>query len=204
MKQTKIKILDKEIDNNKIILLISGIFLVFALTFLIIGDNINVKSKDKAPLLNSVSKENTYSRVESQFLLEPIAQDIKNKNYKFYYVIDKNNYYYIVKLSNKKFKELSSLYNYTYNGGSIPSVEILTGKAKIIDEDLKKLSIDFYNTFTSSSTINKDNFNSYIGAFYLDTNSHVIISIFLIIFGSIFGLIGIVILLIYIKCFIRT
>lgn len=84
-----------------------------------------------------------------------------NKDDYCYFVYDEN-YYYIIRMSEKKYKELFE------NGGSTIRVE---GTVSPITDEIKELAIDGFNELAEDNVVNKLNFEDYFGDVYLNLNS---------------------------------
>ena len=78
--------------------------------------------------------------------------------------MDKDNYLYIVYMSNESFKKLDK--------ETIITEPIrINGLTKEINLDIKNLAIDIYNDLMKNEYLNKNNFNNYVGMYYLDIES---------------------------------
>ena len=112
-------------------------------------------------------KENMLVKLEITNISPAFAvKEIKNVKRNYYFAIDKNNYWYIVRLTDSTYQELKSKIdsegeNFKY---------VLRGYIYNDPEELKKLAISAYNQGLSADAekLTNSNFQDYLGSTYLD------------------------------------
>lgn len=105
----------------------------------------------------------------------------------FYYVLDKDNYMYVVRMSNKDYEK--------FKNASAENIIRIEGVTKKIPSDIKKIGIDVYNEEISpDKPITSQEFDEYFGTVYIDLNGFstneifiVICVIFMIVGGIVIG-----------------
>ncbi len=128
---------------------------------------INKKALDYNELIaNKTDEEGKYATIKIAELPYLFAKETKNNVERLYYVaFDANNYMYIVRLTEKTYKDMEEKYkedeNYIYT---------LKGYIHNDEDKLKKLAMDWYNESMPSEEyyITNENFESYLGKTYLD------------------------------------
>ena len=165
MINTNDEIFKKNKRRNFILLIISIILLLGACSLVFLG----LKNKNKelpAPIsLKEVKKkENRYSSVEvniKPYLFAVYEVNKKEESAKYYFVMDKDKNLYILYMKDEDYHKL--------NIDSVVENPITVyGYAKPITYDLKKQAIDSYNKYMETEYLTKENFNEYVGSFYLD------------------------------------
>ena len=165
MINTNDEIFKKNKRRNFILLIISIVLLLGACSLVFLG----LKNKNKelpAPInLKEVKKkENRYSSVEvniKPYLFAVYEVNKKEESAKYYFVMDKDKNLYILYMKDEDYHKL--------NIDSVVENPITVyGYAKPITYDLKKQAIDSYNKYMETEYLTKENFNEYVGSFYLD------------------------------------
>ena len=157
----------KYIKREKIILYLSLFFLVLSILITYLGYRYENHKLPKPLNLKEISSKknqvNKYSYIDVN--TKPyLFASYKGENNKFYFVMDKDNYLYIVYMSNESFKKLDK--------ETIITEPIrINGLTKEINLDIKNLAIDIYNDLIKNEYLNKNNFNNYVGMYYLDIES---------------------------------
>lgn len=147
-------------------LLIGFALLVIGFILIFLGGNKQVKNEENAVYFNDIILNDSEDNVGQFSYL-----DVSNNTYRFaqygddddycYFVYD-NNYYYIVRMSEKKYKEL-------FKEG-LESVRLEGTVYKTTDE-IKDLAIDEFNSIFEEDIVNLGNFESYFGDVYLNLNN---------------------------------
>ncbi|MDF2866277.1 MAG: hypothetical protein K0R72_1095 [Clostridia bacterium] len=130
------------------------------------------KSKQQLPEpinMANVNKADEYASIDVSLLTEPFAEKDEQK---CSFALDKNNYMYVVVLSEIDTERLKEVKNYTYTEDEnveIPDIVKIKGMTQQIPSDLKKLIIESYNELYEENLINEENFEEYLGNVFLDT-----------------------------------
>ena len=170
MKYLNAEVFKESSKRNKKLLIIGIILLGITILLIYLGIKNENKALPKEIDLNTlVEKENdeeyVYSYVEvvtKPYLFAVYETDGVEDIAKFYFVMDKNNYLYILYMNDSKYKELN-VDNIKDN-----PVKVL-GLTKKIPNDIKELAIESYNELMEDEYLTKENFKEYIGFLYLDT-----------------------------------
>lgn len=174
MKDLNSNQLEKSIKKNQRLLIISIVFLILTGVFLFLGIQNQNKNLPSPVSLSSLiedfkNDENTYAYINvntKPFLFAVYEVDGKEDDAKYYLVMDKDNYLYIVYMSTEDFNKL--------NVDSIKEKPIqVTGLTKKIPSDIKSLAIEAYNEEMESEYLTDDNFKDYVGLIYLDMKTPV-------------------------------
>lgn len=149
-------------------------------------------------------EENKYAKVTIVDMPYEFATKKENSSTeRYYFVIDENNYLYIVRLSPKKYQEIEEKYNENKENFKYE----LKGYLFNTPNELKKLAINEYNEGrTADQKITSSDFKDYFGKTYLDdriTPNSDMATVFIMIafFTSIFSTVTLVI---YINSIIRV
>lgn len=145
------------------ILLLSNVFLFY---FYRQDSDSHYKQYVYDDLITSGSDvKNTYVSLDISYIPYLfLTRNVNNETFKYYFVVDKNNYMYIVRLTDETFNRIKQLYEendeyFSYH---------LEGFIYNVDDNLKEMAIYAYNDMASFSLVNFDNFNKYFGQTYLD------------------------------------
>ncbi len=116
--------------------------------------------------------EGTYAYIDVKLMTDYFAtysEDDVVKS-KYYFVWD-DNYSYIACLNEDTFKQLKSIFDYSYREGEMeePKSVRIYGNTTGIADDLKKLAIENYNKIYNEEFLNDENAFSYLGMYYLNT-----------------------------------
>ncbi len=149
-------------------------------------------------------EENKYAKVTITDMPYEFATKKENSSTeRYYFVIDENNYLYIVRLSPKKYQDIEKKYNENKENFKYE----LKGYLFNTPNELKKLAISEYNKGrTADQKITASDFKDYFGKTYLDdriTPNSDMATVFIMIafFTSIFSTVTLVI---YINSIIRV
>ena len=108
-------------------------------------------------------------------------------NNKFYFVMDKENYIYILRMNNINHTKLST-------HASLEAPMKVEGMTKKIPSDVKKIAIEVYNEMIGEEVepLTNDTFEEYFGSIYLDLEASTIqgadIALLIGVLGSLFGM----------------
>jgi len=169
MKNLNSPILEESFKRNKKFLIVSLVFLMISSILLYFGLE-NAKKELPTPVSMSdlieeaKSPNETYAYIDvntKPYLFAVYETDgIKEEN-KFYLVMDKDNYLYIVYMGNNNFAKL--------NLETIKEKPIrIYGLTKKIPNDIKDLAISSYNELMKDEYLTVENFKDYVGLIYLD------------------------------------
>ena len=188
----------KKIKKGNIGKIIAGIiFILIAAstfgTFYVLDED---EKKNPIDMLNAKSTD-SYAKIEVQYMLDYFAYSTEDPDVKSYIVADKNDVLYIIDINKKDFSKLQEIWYYMYaeeEPEEVPAPVTLYGKTELIDSELKKLAIDYYNEVLEEEILNSSNFESAFGRYYLDTAIEFTDSYLFygIITGGIFGFIGLI------------
>lgn len=186
MKNIDIKLIKNAFKKYMVLLIVWISLIGVALGFVITG--IYEANKEvKFTYLNDLILEddnklkNSYLNVHTSPF---VFAEYENEANKFYIVKD-SEYLYIVNLNDELYNTITSISDIENNPYRIE------GYTEEISEDIKKLAIEAYNEAFEEEIINEDNFESYFGSIYLNTNGlHNNASIWYI-FAILVGLVGI-------------
>ncbi|MCI9365383.1 MAG: hypothetical protein HFJ54_01900 [Clostridia bacterium] len=92
----------------------------------------------------------------------------KEEDSNLYYIKDLNDNIYIVRLSNKKFKDIVNTLN--QQTGELDSNYEIRGVLVYIDEQTKNLALTNSYKIFRNKELTSDNFSEYLGEFYVKTN----------------------------------
>ena len=160
----------KNKKRNKTLLLVGLVFLVITILLIYFGIKYENQDLPKEISMNEIiadgkDDENVYSYINvniKPYLFAVYETDGVEENSKFYFVMDKDNYLYIVYMNEKKYEEL--------NIDDIKENPIkVNGITKKIPNDIKDLAIKSYNELMEDTYLTSDNFKEYVGLIYLDT-----------------------------------
>lgn len=174
MKDLNSNQLEKSIKKNQRLLITSLVFLILTGVFLFLGIQNQNKNLPTPVSMGSLiedfkNDENTYAYINvntKPFLFAVYEVDGQEDDAKYYLVMDKDNYLYIVYMSTEDFNKL--------NVDSIKEKPIqVTGLTKKIPSDIKSLAIEAYNEEMESEYLTDDNFKDYVGLIYLDMKTPV-------------------------------
>lgn len=194
MISTNAEIFKKNKRKNNLLLLTSIISLICAIVIGYIGlENKNKKTPEPINIRDANVIENDYSYIEvniKPYLFAVYEIDGKEEMAKYYLTMDKENNLYIIYMKEKDYKKL--------NIDSITENPIIVkGLAKSIPIDLKEQAISSYNEFMKYDYLTKDNFQEYVGNYYLDMNCLINDSTLYCIGVLIFGIISLILITIY-------
>lgn len=178
-----------------------------ALTFFYIAKLLDEQvavSKDYSELVMlGKDKENNYVNLEINYLPYYIVKrNNSNITLKYYIVVDKNNYMYIVRLTDETYLKMKDLYqkdpdNFSY---------YIEGYIFKTPEDLKQNTIESYNNLAEQEIVNDNNFSSYFGKSYLDETNipYLNSNVFLIVAAIILIILSILLIIYYIILVIKN
>ena len=174
MKNLNAEAFKKSNKKNSTLLIVGICLLVVTILLIYLG----VKNENKplpdpenlgSLVANKMFDEDKYVYLDvaiKPYLFAVYETDGKEDDAKYYLVMDKDNYLYILYMKEDKYNEL--------NVDSIKESPIrVYGITKRIPNDIKDLAISSYNELMEDEYLTKDNFKDYVGLLYLDTKSEV-------------------------------
>ncbi len=110
-------------------------------------------------------------KVNVQMISYAFAVFELNDTQGLYFVFDENMAVYIVCMDNERLEtEFKDIYEFTFSETlEVPEIGTLEGYAVAIEDDLKNLAIEEFNYLWGEDFITAENFEDYIGSYYLDT-----------------------------------
>lgn len=117
----------------------------------------------------NINNADEYASIDVSLLTEPFAE---NDEETCSFALDKNDYMYVVVLSETDIERLKEIKNYTYTEDEtveIPEIVKIKGMTQQIPSDLKKLIIESYNELYEEFFLNEENFEEYMGNIFLNT-----------------------------------
>ena len=165
MKKLNSSELTKAIRHSLIIFIVSFFFLIGTLILIYIGYQEYHHAQDKAIGMNELTGDinklegrNAYIDIAmSPFLFASYKQDGKESDNKFYLVMDKDNFLYVVYMSSKDYQKLNK------------KNERITGVTEKITTDIKELAIKAYNKELGEEYLTIENFDEFVGPIMLNT-----------------------------------
>ena len=166
--------MDKKINSQRLkkakmgkpyLLFIALLFFVACLFIIIFGHS--YVKRDNTEYLYAIKKENYKTKLE--ITQEPILfakEDNDSKN-GYYFVIDDNNYLYIVYMSEDKYLEIKEIDNIKDNHYTLIGTSI-----KITDE-VKDIALSICKEELNYEDINSDNFSNFFGDYAMDLVSNI-------------------------------
>ncbi len=111
--------------------------------------------------------------IEFNLLSEPYAADDEQPGECFYLAIEEfeeASYLYIVCMSDEQFNNYEDIYEFTFSDEESLPVDtgVIYGYPAPIEDDLKALTIEYFDLFWGEGILTEDNFNDIVGTFYLD------------------------------------
>ena len=195
----------KNKKRNKTLLLVGLVFLVITILLIYFGIKYENQDLPKEISMNEIiadgkDDENVYSYINvniKPYLFAVYETDGVEENSKFYFVMDKDNYLYIVYMNEKKYEEL--------NIDDIKENPIkVNGITKKIPNDIKDLAIKSYNELMEDTYLTSDNFKEYVGLIYLDTVQPVYDSSLYYIGAFLSGIFFLIIIITYIVIILKN
>ena len=195
----------KNKKRNKTLLLVGLVFLVITILLIYFGIKYENQDLPKEISMNEIiadgkDDENVYSYINvniKPYLFAVYETDGVEENSKFYFVMDKDNYLYIVYMNEKKYEELKK--------DDIKENPIkVNGITKKIPNDIKDLAIKSYNELMEDTYLTSDNFKEYVGLIYLDTVQPVYDSSLYYIGAFLSGIFFLIIIITYIVIILKN
>ena len=161
------------IKKNQRYLIFGIIALILAALLIYLGIRNSEKDLPDPINLNDLITEGSdtenipvYVDVNMQpYLFAVYTTDGVEEDNKFYFVVDSNDYLYILYMSTSNYNKL--------NIDSIVEKPIrVYGITKKIDDDIKELAIETYNEEMQEEYLNNENFQDYVGLIYLDMETN--------------------------------
>lgn len=166
--------LEKAIKKNKIFLVICLILLILTLSLIGLGIYTSQKELPEPIALNDLisknsDKEEVFSYIDvniEPYLFAVYETDGIEESNKFYLVMDANNYLYVIYASPETYNKLSA--------DDIESNPVrIYGVSKKIESDIRGLAIGAYNELLEEDYLTEENFSTYVGLLYLNTENSV-------------------------------
>ena len=185
--------------DNKIIYF--SVFLVFLSITLFYGasvlDNMSKTSDNYSELVMlGKDRENNYVHLEINYLpYHIVKQEGNNVTLNYYIAVDKDNYMYLVRLTDKTYQTIEKLFDENPDNFSY----YLEGYIFKTTQDLKNITIEVYNDLAEQKLINSENFSDYFGKTYLDETTMPTLnsSVFLITAGILLDIISLTLIFMY-------
>ena len=196
---------EKSIKNNRIMLFISIIFLIGTLVLIYFGiENANKELPNAVSMNNLIADkkddENIYAYVDvstKPFLFAVYETDGVEDDSKFYFVMDSNNYLYILYMNESDFSKL--------NVDNLKENPIrVAGITKKIKSDIKSLAISTYNEEMKSEYLTDENFKDYVGLIYLDISTNINDSSLYYIFAFISFVFFFIFIIVYLSVYFKN
>lgn len=194
------KAVEKERKKQKIFLWIGILSLIIMVAFMFYGNKaIEDAEKNKDTMHNVILKDSDKNINKKAYL------DVYTTPYKFAVYDDTSDAYYFVMDDKYMYVSYMSLTDYNnLNKEDIKTNPVkIEGITKKTPDDIKKLAIEAYNEAMENEedklTIN--DFDNYFGSIYIDmTQSDETIGDFQYLMGVIFGILGLVMFIIFVVC----
>lgn len=200
----------KNIKPRKWGLLIAAVFLLSVVASLGVAYKAAKDEVDKETPLKEVQDEDIYACIDAEFAFGPIAETTGSTGEKVNaYIIIDDETAYIAGITENLEDKLKDVISYTYTAEDDevekPESVKLCGMSRGITTDLKDLTIEGYNTILDTEILNSSNFDQVFGYYYIDSTKSPYDSLYaecgvLVVFG----IIGLVILAVYIFQTIST
>lgn len=160
--------------GGRIFLGIMGVLLLIAGIGTIITGvaQMNQKSvEEEAVWFDTYTEYEGRQMVEFEMISYPFASFEYSDAQGLYFVFDTDMCAYIVCLDNSRFEtEFGEIYEYTFSESTeAPAPGVVEGYAMPIEEELKDIAIEEFNLLWNDEVLNEENFEEYLGAYYLDT-----------------------------------
>jgi len=162
-----IKLFNNKLKSFKIKLIVWVVFLGISFGLIIMGyleDHKDIKLTYLNELI--LSEDNQLKNTYLDIYTEPyVFAEYEKEDSKFYIVKD-NDYLYIAFMDDALYKKIISKENLEENPYRIE------GYTEEIPKDVRKLAIEAYNEAFEEKIVNVENFDSYFGAIYINTNDY--------------------------------
>ncbi len=186
---------------NKKILYLGFLLIILSLTFFYLAkieEKREITSKDYSELV-MLGKDNKSSYVGLEINYLPyyvVTRKSNNIILKYYIVVDKDNYMYLVRLTDETYQKMENMYESNPDDFSY----YIEGYIFETPIDLKRATISSYNALAEQELVNEKNFSNYFGKSYLDeTNLPYLNSyVFLLVAGILCDSISFIIIIYYI------
>lgn len=155
--------------------LLCSVYLII-ITILSVSAYKMYQDKDKVLSFSKVEDTNSYTYIDISKMSEKFAY-YKESNIGIHYVIEKEDtglwHIYLIAINEKEIDKYQKIIDYTYGKTKeVPKTIRVYGYPKLIDEDIKKLSIKNINKFIPKDNeikITEKNYEKYLTNSYLDT-----------------------------------
>jgi len=130
-----------------------------------------IAEKENVQLFNSLNTDLSYSKVIPRYLSDAFATNYDNSIH-YVFAIDNDYNAYIVAIKVSAMEQYKDFIEYSYSSsGNPPAAITLEGTPRKLDNDDAKLqmTIKAFNAFLGKNIISETNFNTILGAYYLDT-----------------------------------
>ena len=109
--------------------------------------------------------------VEFEMISYPFASFEYSDAQGLFFVFDSDMSSFIVCMDMTRFEnEFQEIYEYTFSESTqIPEAGVVEGYAMPIEEDLRAIAIEEFNVLWDEDILTEENFEEYLGSFYLDT-----------------------------------
>lgn len=167
--------MEKKVELSKLMkkgkgLLISGIIVLLMGVISFTASYLGYKDEVDNPNMFDAFLQDNYGYIEVEYILDYFAEEETTKD-KVYIVFNPENKMYLASIDDKTMESLKELLDYTYSDDERehPGTVKIKGTSAQISDSLKELAINYYNESYGDTYLNKSNFSTYAGNYYLDT-----------------------------------
>jgi len=158
----------------RILMLVMGLFmLVIGILCVVSGlenDNSDV-AEEQVEWFDIYTDYGDKRKMEVEMISYAFANFELSDSQELYFIFDTYTSPYIVCMDNERFAtEFADIYEYTFSDSTEPPrIGMVEGYAMEIDEELKAIAIEEFNYLWNSEILTEENFEDYLGCYYLDT-----------------------------------
>ena len=158
----------------RILMIVMGLFmLVMGILCIIAGvenDNSDV-TEEQVEWFDIYTDYGDKRKMEVEMISYAFANFELSDSQELYFIFDTYTSPYIVCMDNERFAtEFADIYEYTFSDSTEPPrIGMVEGYAMEIDEELKAIAIEEFNYLWNSEILTEENFEDYLGYYYLDT-----------------------------------
>ena len=162
MKNLNSNELTTAIKSNRIKLIVSLILLVITSILIYIGYQEQQGTRETKTSMKEIEGKKELEGQEAYidvamdpFVFAAYENDGKRSDLKYYLVMDKENFLYVIYMNNKNYTKLSK--------STLNKPIKITGVTEKIETDIKELAIKAYNEELGEEYLTLDNFDEYVG-----------------------------------------
>lgn len=128
-------------------------------------------AEEEARWFDTAAEYEGKQMLEFEMMSYPFASFEYSDTQGLYFVFDADMSAYIVCMDNSRLEnEFNEIYEYTFSDSAqIPEAGMVEGYAMPIEEELKAIAIEEFNALWNDDVLTEENFEDYLGTFYLDT-----------------------------------